>query len=72
MSDSYDLMDCSLPGSSVHGILQAGILECITIPPPEDLPEHSVSSYAQYYARYVSLFKFHNSLRWILLFTVYR
>ena len=24
-------MDCSLPGSSVHGILQAGILEWIAI-----------------------------------------
>ena len=27
MSDSCDPMDCSLPGSSVHGILQASILE---------------------------------------------
>ena len=27
-----DLMDCSPPGSSVHGILQATILECIAIP----------------------------------------
>ena len=25
-------MDCSLPGSSVHGILQAGILEWVAIP----------------------------------------
>ena len=25
-------MDCSLPGSAVHGILQARILECIAIP----------------------------------------
>ena len=25
-------MDCSLPGSSIHGILQAGILEWIAIP----------------------------------------
>ena len=24
-------MDCSLPGFSVHGVLQAGILECIAI-----------------------------------------
>ena len=24
-------MDCSLQGSSVHGILQAGILECVAI-----------------------------------------
>ena len=27
----YDLMDCSLPGSSVHGILQARILEWVAI-----------------------------------------
>ena len=27
-----DLMDCSLPGSSVHGILQARILEQVVIP----------------------------------------
>jgi len=25
-------MDCSLPGSSVHGILQARMLEWVTIP----------------------------------------
>ena len=29
-----DPMDCSLPGSSVHGILQARMLECIAIPLP--------------------------------------
>ena len=27
MSDSSDAMDCSLPGSSIHGIFQAGVLE---------------------------------------------
>ena len=27
-----DPMDCSRPGSSVHGILQAGILEGVAIP----------------------------------------
>ena len=32
-----DPMDCSLPGSSVHGILQARILE-FPFPSPEDLP----------------------------------
>ena len=31
MSDCYDPMDCSLPGSSVHGILQARILESAVI-----------------------------------------
>ena len=27
-----DSMDCSPPGSSVHGILQATILECVAVP----------------------------------------
>ena len=27
-----DTMDCSLPGSSVHGILQARTRECVTFP----------------------------------------
>ena len=32
MSDSFNPMDCSPPSSSVHGILQARILEWVTIP----------------------------------------
>ena len=32
MSNSCDPMDCSLPGSSVHGILQARILDWVAIP----------------------------------------
>ena len=28
----WDPMDCSSPGSSVHGILQARILECVAMP----------------------------------------
>ena len=32
MSNSFNPMDCSLPGSSVHGILQARILEWVAIP----------------------------------------
>ena len=32
MSNSCDPMDCSLPGSSVRGILQARILEWVAIP----------------------------------------
>ena len=31
-SDSCDPMDCSPPGSSVHGIFQTGILEWVVIP----------------------------------------
>ena len=32
-------MDCSLPGSSVHGICQAGILAWLPFPSPGDLPD---------------------------------
>ena len=35
-------MDCSLPGSSVHGILQARILEWVAFSPPEDLPDPGI------------------------------
>ena len=39
----WDPMDCSLPGSSVHGISQARILEWIAIPFP-DLPDPGIES----------------------------
>jgi len=26
-----DPIDCNLPGSSIHGIFQAGVLECVAI-----------------------------------------
>ena len=32
-------MDCSPPGSSVHGTVQAKGLEWVAFPPPEDLPD---------------------------------
>ena len=34
VSDSEWLMDCSLPGSSVHGIFQARVLEGVPLPSP--------------------------------------
>ena len=34
-----DNMDCSPPGSSVHGILQARILEWVVFPSPGNLPD---------------------------------
>ena len=37
-----DPMDCSPPGSSFHGILQARILEWISIPSPGDLPDRGI------------------------------
>ena len=37
-----DAMDCSPPGSSVHGIFQAGILEWVACPPPGDHPDPGI------------------------------
>ena len=37
-----DPMDCGLPGSSAHGILQARILECVAMPPPGNLPNPGI------------------------------
>ena len=37
-----DPMDCSPPGSSVHGILQARILEWVAMPPPGGLPNPGI------------------------------
>ena len=35
-------MGCNLPGSSVHGILQAGILEWLPFLSPRDLPNPGI------------------------------
>ena len=35
-------MDCSPPGSPVHGILQAGILEWVALPSSRDLPDPGI------------------------------
>ena len=37
-----DPMDCSPPGSSVHGILQASILEWVAFPISGDLPNSGI------------------------------
>ena len=37
-----DPMDCSSPGSSVHGISQARILESVAFPSPGDLPNPGI------------------------------
>ena len=37
-----DPMDCSPPGSSVHGILQARISSRLLCPPPENLPNSGI------------------------------
>ena len=35
-------MDCSLPGSSIHGIFHARILEWIALPSSRDLPDPGI------------------------------
>ena len=37
-----DPKDCSLPGSSVRGILQAGMLEWVATPSSRDLPNPGI------------------------------
>ena len=37
-----DPIDCSPPGSSVHGIVQARILEWVAVPCPGDLPNPGI------------------------------
>ena len=37
-----DPVNCSPPGSSVHGIFQARTLEWVAIPTPGDLPEPGI------------------------------
>ena len=37
-----DAVGCSLPGSSVHGVLQVRILEWVTCPPQGDLSDTEI------------------------------
>ena len=46
MSDSCDPVDCSPPGSSVHGILQARYWSGLPFPSPGDPPDPA--RYARY------------------------
>ena len=40
------LMDCSLPGFSIHGIFQARVLRELPFPSPEDLPDPEIEAIA--------------------------
>ena len=42
MSNSYDLMDYTPPGSSAHLIFQARIFEWLPFPIPGDLPDPGI------------------------------
>ena len=45
----HDTMDCRLPGSSVHGILQARILEGLPFPPPGDILDPGIETVSAVY-----------------------
>ena len=48
-----DPMGCSLPGSSVHGILQARILEWVAISSSGDLPNQGSNPHVSFCGRRV-------------------
>ena len=39
-----DPTDCSIPGSSIHGIFQARVLEWLPFPSPKDLPDPGIEA----------------------------
>ena len=43
-------MDSSLPGSSVHGISQTGIMEWLPFPSPGDLPDPGIKAMSPAFA----------------------
>ena len=47
----YNPMYCRLPGSSVHGILQARILEQVACLPPGDLPNPGIEPMSPAFAK---------------------
>ena len=52
----YDPMDCSLPGSSVHGILLARILEWVAMPSSREsslLMDQTLISYGSCIGKWV-------------------
>ena len=48
----YDPIGCIPPGSSVHGILQARILECVSMPSSRDLPDPGMEPTSLYVCMY--------------------
>ena len=42
----HNSMNCNLPGSSVHEIIQAGILEWLPFPSPGDLPDPGIKPWS--------------------------
>ena len=71
-----DPMDCSLPGSSVHGIFQAGVLEWVAISFTRDTVERHIKKSAfgelrfRWVISFISYCKFLREVLW--LFPLYR
>ena len=66
----WDLMQCSQPGSSVPGILQARILEWVAVPSsrgPSHLRDHTRVSCVSYTGRHFVCLFFTNSATWEVL-----
>ena len=49
-----DLMDCSLPDSSIHGIFQASVLEWDAIAFSSSIPENGTTTYSSILAWRIS------------------
>ena len=70
-----DPMDCSLPGSSIHGIFQAKVLEWDAIAFSKEWDEGTATQFFSFYPEVSELFntlastKQGNPIGWILLFT---
>ena len=64
-----DPMDCSPPGSSVYGILQARILEWVPCPPPGALPNLGIKPISRMSPKLAGRF-FTTSATWEALFNM--
>ena len=56
-------MDCSPPGSCVHGTLQAGVLEWVAMPSSRDLPNPGINTGAGSHALLLEIFPTQGSNR---------
>ena len=78
-------MDCSLPGSSVHGISQARVLEWVPFPSPGDLPGSGIKPMSSasadgFFAAeppgkplpYFSFIHYWNNILMILIISIFR
>ena len=59
----FDSTDCSLPGTSVHGILQARILKWVAMPSPADLSDPGTKTTSQMSSALAGGF-FNTSVTW--------